>query len=61
MSDEANEAFKERMSKARAAKKEGLPPKLAVSLSFCFTRLCLGKAYRSHVGEEAWASRRNPS
>ena len=27
MSDEAKEAFKERMSKARLAKKEGLPPK----------------------------------
>ena len=27
MSDEAKEAFKERMSKARAAKKEGLPVK----------------------------------
>ena len=26
MSDEAKEAFKERIAKARAAKKEGLPP-----------------------------------
>ena len=40
MGDEAKEAFKDRMPKARAAKKEGLPPKPVKEKKLITKRYC---------------------